>query len=473
VSAKTAEAAQAKTSAATTFSDKIIGIRVSPNNYLIALFLAVFLSALLLYLGNDWAGIIILLTSCTTLPFLLWNDRIIFDGEKLQRTGFLPQIWAKLNNTKYRLRISDVEQIETQALRALKRGGNVFYRYKTSFSGKGRRIAIASGGEDYRRMIHAVLPLIPQNALDNRSIELRDYLSEPKETLMKAEFAKIPSTEVLEGSLSKFKAVDKKLQRANWKNKELSGEELEKADYLHQLGNELRLCGFFLQALEAFRRALFLNPKDARLIFDFARCLHSFAAIEQNESLTRRAFAALRLAERRAGSDGEVLSRLGESYFQYGDWQRAAAAFQKAISQAEENFRAARGLAEIALREGKIAHVIHHFSTANRLTESTAMRRWTQNESNYFARLNSDDEYMEMEVSRVNLLEALERSKKTCLQIALLSFPAIIIGITFDEKIMADIGWTISSLALLIWTGILIGHNLFAARIPLDFQSEE
>lgn len=288
---------------------------------------------------------------------------------------------------------------------------------------------------------------------------------------MKAEFAKIPSAEVLEGSLNKLKAADKKIQRR--KNKELSEVELEKADYLHQLGNELRLSGYLLQALESFRRALFLNPHDARLIFDFARCLHSFAGTEQDERLTRRAFAALRLAERRAESDGEVLSRVGETYFQYGDWQRAATAFQKATGAAEENFRSVRGLAEIALREGKIAHVIHHFSTANRLTESPAMRRWTQNESKYFARLNSDDEYMEMEVSRVNLLEALEHSKKTCLQIALLSFPAIIIGVALEEKIMADVGWTISSLALLVWTGILIGHNLFASRIPLDFETEE
>ncbi len=77
---------------------------------------------------------------------------------------------------------------------------------------------------------------------------------------------------------------------------------------------------------------------------------------------------------------------------------------------------------------------------------------------------------MEMEVSRVNMLEGLERSKKTCLQIALISFPAIVIGITLEEKMMAEIGWAISSLALLVWLGVIVSRNAFSSRIPLDFE---
>jgi tetratricopeptide (TPR) repeat protein len=218
---------------------------------------------------------------------------------------------------------------------------------------------------------------------------------------------------------------------------------MEKADYLHRLANELRLSGYLLQSLEAFRRALVLNPKDAWLIFDFARCLHSFAGSEKNEKLRKKSFAALRLAEKRGASDGELLARLGESYFQYGDWQRAATIFKKVLDEFETNFRSVRGLAEIALREGKIAHVIHHFATANRLAETTALRRWTQNESEYFSRLNTDDDYMEMEISRVKLLENLESAQKTCLRIAFLGFPAIIFGLILDELI-TNIGWAIS-----------------------------
>jgi len=469
--AKAAELSSEKNSVADTFSEQITSIRVSPNSYFIALFLTTFLSAFLIYLELDFIALTLFGASWLIFPFLAWTDRIVFDGRRLTRTGFLSRFRARLNATKYRLKISDVEQVESQALRALKRGGNVFYRYRTIIQGKNLKFALASGGENYRQMIHKIFPLLPENVLDNRSIELRDYLAEPKETLMKAEFARIPSAEVLESSLNEFQTADKNLRTQN--NEKIVGdEEMEKADYLRQLANELRLSGYLLQSLEAFRRALVLNPKDAWLLFDFARCLHSFAGSERNEKMRRKAFAALRLAEKRAAADGELLARLGESYFQYGDWERAASVFTKAVDTAGTTFRSARGLAEIALREGKIAHVIHQFSTAHRLADMPALRRWTQNESDYFSRLNSDEDYMEMEISRVNLLENLESAKKTCLKIALVGFPAIIFGLISDELI-TNIGWAVSCISLLIWVGLILSQNLLSSRIPMDYDDED
>ncbi len=464
ISANPAKASEIK---ATALPDQTISIRVSPNSYLIALFLITFLAGFLIYLENNYAAFALLAMSWIIVPVLAWNDRIVFDGKRLTRTGLLPGFWARFNVTKYRLRINDVEQVESQALRALKRGGNVFYRYRTSLQGKGLKFAFASGGEDYRQMIHRILPLVSENALDNRSIELRDYLAEPKETLMKAAFAHIPSAEVLEGSFSQKNSKNLRL-----KLNEYTVEEVEKADYLHVLGNELRLSGYLLQGLEAFRRALVLNPQDARLIFDFARCLHSFASSEKNESLKKKAYAALRLAEKRGQTDGELLARLGETYFQYGDWQRASVAFNKAFETAKTNFRAARGLAEIALREGKIGYVILHFTNANRLAENAALRRWTQNENDYFSRLHSDEDYMEMEISRVNLLESLEKSKKTCLKVAFFSFPLIVIGLFFDE-LLANIGWSVACISLALWIALMLGQRMLSARIPMDFDDEE
>ena len=468
IPAKSAEASGIVASAA---SDQFISIRVSPNSYFIVLFLITFLTGFLVYLEKDYIALALFTVSWIIFPLLAWNDRIIFDGKRLTRTGFLPDFWARFNSTKYRLRINDVEQVESQALRALKRGGNVFYRYRTTLQGKGLKFAFASGGEDYRRMIQRILPLLSENALDNRSIELRDYLSEPKETLMKASFAHIPSAEVLENSLVQFQTTNKNLRRVSTQT---ALEEAEKTDYLHSLGNELRLSGYLIQALEAFRRALVLSPKDARLIFDFARCLHSFASSEKNPKLKRKSFAALRLAEKHGAADGELLARLGETYFQYGDWQRASLLFNKAVETAETNFRAVRGLAEIALREGKIGYVILHFGTAFRLAETPALKRWTQNETDYFSRLNSDEDYMEMEISRVNLLESFETAKKTCLKIAFFGFPAIIFGLAADELI-TNIGWAISCVALAVWVGLILSQNLLSSRVPsdIDFEDED
>lgn len=461
-----------KTSAAATTSEQTISIRVSPNNYFIAVFLTTFVSAFLVYLEYDFFAVALFAAGWISIPFLAWNDRIEFDGRRLTRTGFLSRAWAWMNSTKYRLKISDVEQVESQSLRALKRGGTVFYRYRTTIQGKNLKFIFASGGEDYRQMIHKILPLLPENALDNRSIDLRDYLAEPKETLMKAEFAHVPSADVLESSLNEFQSVGKN-RRTKRKEKSSGDEELEKADYLRQLGNELRLSGYLLQSLEAFRRALVLNPKDAWLLFDFARGLHSFANSERNAALQKKAFAALRLAEKRAATDGALLARIGETYFQYGNWERAEKVFARTVDTLGKSFRAARGLAEIALRAGKIAHVIMQFAWANQLADTPALRRWTRNETEYFSRLNHDEDYMEMEIGRVNLLETLEAARKTCLKISLAGFPFIIVGLTVFDDLIANIGWAISFVALVAWLGLMLSQNLLSSRIPIDFDLED
>jgi tetratricopeptide (TPR) repeat protein len=446
-------------------------IRVSPNSYFNALFLATFFTGFFVYLEIDWAAVLLFALSWILLPLLAFTDRIVFDGKRLSRTGILPNAWAFLNGSRSRLRLSDVEQAETQALRALKRGGTVFYRYRTSIRGKDMQFAFASGGEDYRQMIRQIFPRLSENVLDNRSIELRDYLAEPKETLTKAEFEHIPSPDVLESSLKGLYTKDR--GRHERTRTDADGEDFEKAEYLRRLANELRLSGHLLQALEAFRRALVLNPRDNWMLFELARCLQSFAGSERDRDMERRALALMRLAERRAQNDGELLARLGESYFQFGEWERAGKVFQRALERVETSFRSVRGLAEIALREGKIAHVIHHFSTANRLAETPALRRWTRGEADYFSRLNTDDTYMEMEVSRINLLDTLERSKKTTLKITFLGFPAILIGVVLDESLIANLGWAVSAVSLLIWTGLIMSQRMLSGRIPLEMVPEE
>ena len=468
----TAQAKTTELSAVEAFFDQDVSIRVSPNSYFIALFLATFFSGFLIYLEYDWSAALLFGTAWIFLPVCLWTDKINFDGKRLTRRGIVPRLWASINNSRNRLKITDVEQVETQALRALKRGGNVFYRYRTSVQGKGLRFAFASGGENYRRMTHRLFFILSENVLDNRSIELRDYLAEPKETLMKAEFAKIPSAEVLEDLLKALKTGRRDIKNI-FRDKNITEAEEEKADYLRQLANELRLSGYLLQALEAFRRALILKPNDAWLLFEFARCLYSYSGSEQDAKLEHRAIAALRLTEKRAVGDGDLLARLGESYFQYGDWQTAQRVFQKVQENAEENFRSMRGLAEIALREGKIAHVIHNFSTANRLADTNSLRRWADGEAEYFSRLNTDEEYMELEISRINLLETLERSKKTALRISFFGFPFILFGITVFDNLIANIGWAISSIALIVWCGLLLSKKLLSSRIPFELLDDE
>ncbi len=446
---------------------KSIAIRVSATSYLVVLFLATFFTAFFIYLGFDVAAGILFVSSWLLIPFLIFNDKIVLIGGRLARTGLIPRIWSKINNTKLTIDIDDIEQVETHAMRAVKSGGSIFYRYETLVRGGGIQFSISSGSDDYRLMIQKLFPYLSENILDNRSVELRDYLRSTKDILLRAEQANIPSADFLESTGWASPGGDLKV---SIRDREAQPKDIEKSNDLRQIANELRLSGHLTQSLEAFRRALMINPRNGWLIYEFARCLHSFAGVDHNPKLERKALAALRLAEKRARSDEELMLRVGECYFQFGDWKRARTAFTNAIAMTGENFRSIRGLAEIALREGKIAHVIHHFSTASRLAETPALRRWTRAETEYFTRLLDDFDYMDLEISRVNYLDNLERGKRTALKIALLGVPWIIIGIFFEETLIVNLGWAVSTVSLLIWAGMIVSKNILSSRVPMEIE---
>jgi len=440
-------------------------IRVAPNTYLAALFVATFFTAYFVYVELDALAAGIFLGSWIINSFLYFKDRIVFDGEQLRRSGLLPRLWNRLAKRPDKIEFRDIEQIETQALRAFRRGGKVFYRYRTSVHSRNQRFIFASGGEDFRKMVTTLFARVSDDVLDNRSIELRDYLRSPNETRKKLERERFPSSEVLEHSVGEFTKRNRARQKTSTVDKPAEVERT-KSKNLRELANELRMTGNLVQALEAFRRALHFDPNDPWLLFEFGRCLHSYAGLERNDRLKHRANAVLRLAESRANYDSTLLSRLGESYFQYGDWDRARFAFQKALNSADESFRSLRGLAEIALREGKIAHVIHHFAAAFHLTETAALKRWAIGETAYFTRLNNDDEYLEAEIRRINWLDGLERGKKMSLRFMLFGSAFILFGMVSNE-LFSNLGWAIASVSLLLWIGFVLSSKFMSERTPL------
>lgn len=443
-----------------------IDLRVSPHGYFAAIYVGSFLSGLLFYLESDYAAMAAFVISWIALPFLAFRDRITFDGKRLARTGLIPNLWSWFTASRRRLRITDIEQVETHAIRVLRRGGNIFYRYRTTFRGKGISVTIASGGEGFRKMARSILGVLSDNTLDTRSIELRDHLVDPKEALMRAEFARIPSADVLESLLAP------ELRRKRSENRVAANVDTDVED-LRSLANELRLAGYLIQSLEAFRRALVLKPLDGRLLFEFGRCLHSYSGIRRDKRIERRALAALRLAERRGSLDADLTARLGEWYFQIGEWKRAAGAFRRVLENAGTNFRTALGLAEIALREGKIAYVIHHFADAVRAAETPSLRRWSKAEAAYFSNLNSDDEYMDLEVGRINMLVTVERSRKTALRIALFALPLIAAGLLFQDELVTNVGWAVSGFALVVWIGLIASQWLMSQRIPYELVEND
>jgi tetratricopeptide (TPR) repeat protein len=453
---------------ADTHSRRIAGevfVRPSPHNYFVAVLLCVFFAAFFVNFKMDTAAACIFAAGLLFIPVLFWSDRIVVNNETIRRTGLAPVLWARINSHPNECALADIEQIETRSMRAFRRGGTVFYRYRTTLRAGAAHFSFSSGGEGYRRMVQKIFTSVAEDALDNRSIELRDFLTDPKDTLMKAEFARLPQTDVLEASSNWAGKSPDSVGRLKFRREPPEGL-LEKANHLRTLANELRISGSLLRALEAFRRALVLNPADGWLLFDFARCLHSYAALEKNPELVKRANAALRLAAIRGRRDPALLARLGESYFQYGDWARSEHVFRKSAAAAAKSFRSMRGLAEIALREGKIAHVIHHFAAALNAADSGAVRSWATREIAYFSKLNADENYLTREVRRLGLAENILAAKKTALRLALCGIAAVIVGLGTSEFI-TNTGWAVSSVSLLIWTGLIVSANLISERSSL------
>lgn len=447
-----------------------LSVRVSPHSYLGASFFLLFIAGFLFYIEQIIAGAVIAALAVGFIPLLAFFDHIAFDGVRLYRTGLVPRLLALFVGIPNRLRINHIEQVDTQAIRALKRSGRVIYAYRTTARGRGVTITFASGGEKYIRLVKALFPLLSEDMLDNRSIELREFYINHRDALLNARLSNIPSADVLEDMIDQIRSGRGLLRAADEAHSDESGERVHE---LRRVANQLRVTGSLPQAVEAFRRAIRLKPSDGWLLFEFAKCLYSFGLSERDHRMERRAVAMLRLAEKRAGNDAELLARLGESFFQIEDWRRSAAAFHRTIETVGGTFRSLRGLAELALREGKIAHVIHNFSAAGRIAATTSLKRWSDREVEYFSRLNDDEEYMELEVSRVNLVDSLMRARINALRITGIGLPVIIGGVILQNDLVANIGWAISGVSITAWAVMSVLGSMLASRIPLDMVERE
>jgi len=444
---------------------RTVRIRSLPSGYFTASFAISFLSALLIYLDYLPSAAALAFISCFAIPLLWINDLIKFDGRRIRRTGLMPRILARVTGTRDRLKISDIEQVETTAFSGLKRGRNVYYTYRTTVTGKSVTFAFSSRHGGYHDMIRALLPRLTEDMLDATSIDLRDYLAEKRDVGQRARESEIPSSDVLDSS---FRDIQLGTQKDS-----VSAPDSEKASHLHRLANELRISGRLLQALEAFRRAAVLQPRDARLLFEFAECIRSVAGSEGDPKLERKALAMMRLAERHASADRDLLSRIGDFYFRIGDWDRAGIVFKRVTDKFGENFRTLRGLAELSLREGKLAHVIHNFAAAERTASTSSLRRWIRTEVDYFSHLNEDEEYMELEISRVNLLDTLDRTRRSSVRIALLGFVVIALGLALGDELLTEIGWAVSAISILLWIVMILMARMLSPRIPFELMETE
>ena len=444
---------------------RLASVRVSPGSYLAAASVLTFVSALLLRSERDLLALLLVAIAWLVIPLLALTDHIEFDGQFLVRRGPLPFLLRHLFSSHKELGVPDFEKVDTHAVRTMRRGGRVHYRYRTQIVGKNNEFNFASGGRGYRRMVRQLFPLIHPDKLDLRSIELRDYLCEPKPLNNEAQSLQLASADLLEGANFDFKLGGRKQAPTVAPEEPAPGSVVdpERAALLGQVGNKLRIAGRLNEAREAFRRALTAIPKDAHLIFQFARLLRSQAGTLSDPKLLSRARAALRLSARRAEHDPELLALVGESFLEWGETLRAQSSFQRVVDLQPQNFRARMGLANLALREGKLAHVIHQFRDGARATSEGSLSRYATREADYYARLNDDDDYLLSELRRINWLQHSLKVRRLAARVTNGSILVALLVPYVDPEIAGPC-WYLASSSLLAWISSLIGIKLLAKR---------
>ena len=257
----------------------IASVRNSPGPYIAFASVITFVAALALRAHQDAVALILIGAAWLIVPVIALSDRIAFDGASLRRQGPLASLLHVFGYRK-QLAIDDFETVETQAVRTLRRGGRVRYRYRTQITGKGKEFVIVSGGRDYRKLVRELFPLIHECKLDNRSRDLRDYLNDPRFLNRKTQLSQLAPSDLLDVTRPDFKLGRKLTHNPAVPETAPTPEELERALLLRRLGNELRVSGRLREAGEAFRRALNVRPHGAWLIYDFARLLRSQASAQ-------------------------------------------------------------------------------------------------------------------------------------------------------------------------------------------------
>src|SRR5260221_9050866 len=261
---------------------KVAGIRISPGGHLAVAALLTFAALLFLRTHRELIALVLIVGTWTIIPVLVFTNRLSFDGQTISRTGVVAFFRRLIRGRVQSISVDDVERVEVATLRTLRRGGRVRYRYRVEIAGKGSSFVLASGGQEFRRMVRLLLPLIGDFKMDARAGELRDHLAEAKAVRAEAAKLGVASNLVLEETTD-AKRVDRyraavSANHSTQGSDQSSQQDTERATLLRKSANDLRISGCLQQSSEAFRRALLISPQSPWLIYEYARLLKSQAS---------------------------------------------------------------------------------------------------------------------------------------------------------------------------------------------------
>src|SRR6185295_3843710 len=191
--------------------------------------------------------------------------------------------------------------------------------------------------------------------------------------------------------------------------------------------------------------------------------VRSQASSLSDAKLLSRARAALRLSAMRAGKEPELLALVGESFLEWGETMRAQNTFHRAIEVEPQNFRAHIGLANLALRDGKLAHVIHQYRDAARAATDNALSRHAVREADYYALLNDDDDYLVTELRRINWLQHSLKVRRLAARVTNASILVALV-VPYIDTSLASPCWYLASSSLIAWISSIVAIRFLAKR---------
>jgi hypothetical protein len=171
----------------------------------------------------------------------------------------------------------------------------------------------------------------------------------------------------------------------------------------------------------------------------------------------------LRLAAQRASAQPGLLTSIGEIFLEWGELNAARRNLQKASALEPRNFKARVGLANLALRDGKLAHVINQYRDASMAASDKALVDYARREADYYAQLNDDDDYLNAELRRINWLQHSLRIRRLAARVTNASILVALIAAYFDSS-FAGICWSLATSSLVAWILSLFGIKLLGRR---------
>ncbi|HSE97098.1 MAG TPA: tetratricopeptide repeat protein, partial [Blastocatellia bacterium] len=182
----------------------------------------------------------------------------------------------------------------------------------------------------------------------------------------------------------------------------------------------------------------------------------------EDTRLLQRSDACLRLTSRLVGQQPDLLERIGEAFFERLDYKRATDCFRRALQLDPARFRANVGLAEIALRDGKLAHVAHFYNAAAG-SQDQALARLAEREARYYERLVSDDDFLESELRRIRIANQIRWGRRLAALTFFTAWIAAGIAGRFYPAV-EHFGWALMGASGIFWFASTVTLRYFRRR---------